>query len=137
MPDVPRHRKATTRHTGMFVAIAIAVCLLVGASAALIVSKVKPSKAEATPAHAKAHLDVMSTAPAPGATSVALDAAVSVHFTTAVSADTPSPSLSPAVPGSWVRSGPDTLAFEASTTLPPGTAITVTVPGGPSGIEGA
>jgi hypothetical protein len=137
MPDVPRHRRSDSRHTGIIVAIVIAVCLLVGASTALIVSRVKPTTAGATPAHAKAHLEVMSTAPAPGATSVALDAAVSVRFTTAVSSDSPAPTLSPAVPGTWVRSGPDTLAFDATSTLPPGTAITVTVPGGSSGIEGA
>jgi hypothetical protein len=121
----------------MIVAIAVAVCLLVGASAALVVSRVKPTTAGATPAHAAAHLDVMSTAPAPGASSVALDSAVSVHFTTALAPESPAPTLSPSVPGTWVRSGPDTLAFNAATTLPPGTAITVTVPGGPSGIEGA
>src|ERR1700691_5087084 len=137
MSDVPQHRRRDSRHTGMIVAIVVAVCLLLGASTALVLSKVKPTKAGATPAHAKTHLDVMSTAPAPGATSVALDAAVSVHFTTAVSADSPAPTLSPTVPGTWVRSGPDTLAFDASTTLPPGTAMTVTVPGGAAGIKGA
>ena len=62
---------------------------------------------------------------------------MSVHFTTTVSADSPTPSLSPAVPGSWVRSGPSTLAFDATSTLPPGTTLTVTVPSGPSGITGA
>ena len=37
----------------------------------------------------------MSTDPAPGATAVALDAAVSVHFTTALADDSPLPTLSP------------------------------------------
>ena len=119
-------------------AIVVAACLLVGASTALLVSRVKPSTASATPAaHAKIHLDVVSTDPAPGATSVALDADVSVRFTTALAADSPMPALSPAVPGTWVQSGPDILSFEATETLPPGATMTVTVPGGPAGIEGA
>jgi L,D-transpeptidase catalytic domain/Bacterial Ig-like domain len=139
MPDVPQHRRHDSRHTGMIVAIVIVVCLIVGASVALVVSKVGSSNASATPTtvRGKAHLDVVSTAPAPGAASVALDAAVSVHFTTALSADTPLPTFIPAVAGSWVQSAPDTLAFAATQTLPPGTSMTVTVPGGPTGIEGS
>lgn len=137
MPDVPRHRRRDSRHAGIIVAVIVAACLLVGASTALLVSRVKPSTAAATTAHSKVHLAVMSTDPAPGATSVALDAAVSVHFTTALSADSPTPTLSPSVPGTWVRSAPDTFAFEAAGTLPIGTSMTVTVPAGPTGIEGA
>src|SRR5580704_18429805 len=108
MADEPQHLKRGSRHTGMIIAIVVAVCLLGGASAALVVSKVGPSSASATPtaARGKTHLEVMATDPAPGATSVALDAAVSIHFTTSLAADTPVPTLSPAVAGTWVESGP-------------------------------
>jgi len=136
MADVPRHAKSGSRHTGLIVGIVIAVCLLVAASTALVLSRVKPTTAGATPAHSKVHLAVVSTAPAPGASGVALDAAVSVHFTTAVDTKSPTPTLTPAVPGSWVQSGPDTLAFNASSPLPPGTTMTVDVPSGSTGIEG-
>ena len=136
MPDVPQHAKARSRHTGMIVGIVVAVVLLAGASAALVVSKVHPSTASATPVR-KAHLDIVSTGPAPGTSDVALDAAVSVHFTTALADDTPVPTLTPAVPGTWVESAPDTLAFDANETLPPGTSLTLDVPGGPTGIEGS
>ncbi|HXQ62934.1 MAG TPA: L,D-transpeptidase family protein [Acidimicrobiales bacterium] len=141
MPDVPRHRRRDSRPTGMLVAIVVVGCLLVGSSAALLVSRVRPSTASATPTpttpSSKAPLNVVSTDPAPGATGVPLDAEVSVHFTTALSDDSPLPTLSPALPGTWVRSGPDTLGFEAAGTLPPGTSVTVSVPGGPTGIEGS
>jgi hypothetical protein len=120
----------------MIVAIILAVCLLVGASAALVVSKIKPTTASATPTPT-AHLAVVSTSPAPGATSVALDSDVNVHFTTALAEDSPLPTLAPAVPGTWVLSSPDTFTFEATATLLPGTSETVTVPGGSSGIEGS
>ncbi len=136
MPDVPRHRRRESRHTGIVVAIVIAVVLLVGASAALVVSKVGTTTASATTPR-KAHLAVVSTSPAPGATSVTLDSAVSVHFTTQLADDSPLPTITPAVPGTWVHSAPDTLAFEATATLLPGTTETVTVPGGSSGIEGS
>ena len=136
MPDVPRHRRRDSRHTGIIVAIVIAACLLIGASTILVVSKVRPSTADATPTRT-AHLDVASTGPAPGATDVALDAVVSVHFTTALADDTPLPTLDPALAGSWVHSAPDTLAFEATGILPPGATVSLTVPGGASGIEGS
>jgi hypothetical protein len=120
------------------VGIVAVVCLLVAASTALVLSRVKPSSAGATtPDHSKVHLAVVSTAPAPGAAGVALDAAVSVHFTTALNAQSPTPTLSPTVAGTWVESGPDTLAFNASSPLPPGATMTVTVPSGSTGIEGA
>jgi peptidoglycan hydrolase-like protein with peptidoglycan-binding domain len=118
------------------VAIVFAVCLVVGASAALVVSKVKPSTASATPTPT-AHLAVVSTSPSPGATSVALDSAVNVHFTTELADDSPPPTITPSVPGTWVLSSPDTFTFQASATLLPGTSETVTVPGGSSGIEGS
>jgi hypothetical protein len=120
----------------MIVGIVIVACLLVGASVGLIVSKVKPAPASATPTRSTA-LAVVSTTPAPGATGVALDAAMSIHFTTALNVDTPLPTISPPVPGSWVLSAPDTLAFEASETLSPGATVAVTVPNGPTGIEGS
>jgi len=139
MPAVPQHRRRDARHAGLVVAIVVAVCLLLGASGALIVTKLRPSTASATAGGPRSttRLAVMSTTPVPDATDVALDAAVSVHFTTTLSDDTPVPTLSPAVPGQWVRSGPDTLAFDADTTLPPGSSFTLSVPDGATGIEGA
>jgi hypothetical protein len=123
----------------MIVGIVVVVVLVLAAAAALVVAKVGPTKASATPAPArvKARLAVMSTSPAPGATNVALDVAVSVHFTTAVADDSPLPTLNPDIPGAWVHSAPDTLAFDASQTLLPGTSVTLSIPGGSSGIEGS
>jgi peptidoglycan hydrolase-like protein with peptidoglycan-binding domain len=139
MPDVPQHRRRDSRHAGIIVAVTIAAVLLVGASAALVVSKVGSNVANATtpPVHSTAHLDIVSTTPAPGASAVALDAPVSVHFTTALADDSPLPSLSPVIPGTWIQSAPGTLAFEAEGTLPPGTSETLTVPGGATGIKGS
>ena len=140
MPDVPRHRRRDSRHTGIIVAIVTVACLLVGASTVLVVSKIGPSKASATPATraGKAHLAIVSTDPAPGATGVALDAAVSVHFTTALADDSPLPTLSPGRPR---HVGPERTGHPGLRggldALSPGTPMTLSVPGGPTGIEGA
>ena len=75
--------------------------------------------------------------PAPDAANVPSDASVGVEFTVPLAADTPMPTLDPAVPGSWVRTSPTTLAFDATAPLPPGSTVSVSVPGGPNGVEGS
>ncbi len=75
--------------------------------------------------------------PAPDATSVPSDTAVSVQFTVPLAPASPLPTLSPTVPGSWVQTAPDVLAFDATAPLPPGATMAVTVPGGADGIEGS
>jgi peptidoglycan hydrolase-like protein with peptidoglycan-binding domain len=124
----------------MIVSIVVAVVLLVGASAALVVSRIGTAKASASPAGGSdAHLplSVMSTGPAPGATAVALDAPISVHFTIPLAGDSPLPTLAPIIPGTWIQSSPGTLAFDATGTLPPGATETLTVPGGAAGVVGS
>jgi hypothetical protein len=140
MPDVPQHRRRDSRHTGIIVSIVVVAVLLVGVSTALVVSRVGTTKASATTAaKSNSHrpLSVMSTNPAPAAAAVALDAPISIHFTVALADDSPPPTLVPLVPGTWVQSRPGTLAFDATGTLAPGVTETLTVPGGPTGIEGA
>ncbi|HEY7946887.1 MAG TPA: L,D-transpeptidase family protein [Acidimicrobiales bacterium] len=117
--------------------IVVAVVLLAGATTGLVVSRVGTTRASAAPAaRSDSHvpLSVVSTGPAPGATAVALDAPISIHFTVPLADDSPLPSLTPIVPGTWVQDSPGTLAFDATGTLPPGASETLTVPGGPSGV---
>ncbi len=139
MPDVPQHRRRDPRHTGLIVSIALAVVMLAGATSALVVARVGTTRASAAPAARRGShvpLSVMSTGPAPGATDVAPDAPISIHFTVPLADDSPLPSLSPIVPGTWVQDSPGTLAFDAAGTLAPGAAETLTVPGGPTGVVG-
>jgi len=65
------------------------------------------------------------------------DAAVGVQFSQPLAPDSPTPTLVPPVPGTWVRSGVATMAFESASPLPPGSTVTVSVPGGDSGVRGA
>jgi len=80
---------------------------------------------------------VVTSLPAPNATNVPSDAGVSVTFTVPLAPDTPDPTLVPAVSGSWVQTSANTLAFDASAPLPPGATVSVSVPGGPNGVEGS
>ncbi|MGA2521870.1 MAG: L,D-transpeptidase family protein [Acidimicrobiales bacterium] len=103
----------------------------------LVVTRVKPTSAGAAPTKPPLPLEVVSSAPAPDATDVATDAPISVTFTVPLATGTPVPSLSPSVPGSWVQTSADVLAFDASAPLPPGASVALTVPGGSQGVRGA
>lgn len=80
---------------------------------------------------------VASVAPASGATDVPSDATLSVQFTSALSPNSPTPSLAPAVAGAWREVTPDTFAFVASAPFVPSATETITVPGGTGGVTSA
>ena len=92
-----------------------------------------PSTASATTVPA-APLRVQAITPAEGAAGVASDATVTVAFSRPLAAASPLPTLAPAVPGTWQRLTPSTLAFVASGPWVPATSVTVTVPDGPHGV---
>ncbi|MHB1785014.1 MAG: L,D-transpeptidase family protein [Acidimicrobiales bacterium] len=74
--------------------------------------------------------------PANGATNVAGTSPIQVTFSSALSSTTPDPTVSPAVPGTWVRSGTRSLTFTPTGAFLPYTPVRVTVPGGASGEHG-
>ena len=85
-------------------------------------------------------MTVASISPAPGASAVAGTTPVSVTFSDRLAAGAPDPTLSPAVPGSWSRTGSHTLTFTPTGAFLPYSAVTVTVPGGRHGeraVDGA
>jgi peptidoglycan hydrolase-like protein with peptidoglycan-binding domain len=82
-------------------------------------------------------LGIVSISPVDGATAVPSDATVTVQFSEPLAAHTPMPTLAPTVPGSWQLLTPTTLAFVASAPLVPSSNETLTVPGGPGGVESA
>jgi peptidoglycan hydrolase-like protein with peptidoglycan-binding domain len=125
-----------SRHRWVIVAVVVVAGALVAAVTTLVVTRVGRSTATADTVAPPAPLSVVSTSPAPDATSVASDAALSVHFTGPLADDSPMPTLDPPVTGTWVRTAPDTVAFDATAPLPPGATVTLTVPGGDTGITG-
>ena len=84
---------------------------------------------------------VAGVSPASGTTGVASDTTISVHFTAplpdAVSTGSVIPTLAPAVAGSWHRSHRDVLQFVPSAPFIPGSTETLSIPGGPGGMQDA
>jgi peptidoglycan hydrolase-like protein with peptidoglycan-binding domain len=62
---------------------------------------------------------------------------VSVTFSQPLAADSPMPSLSPSVPGSWKRTGADTVEFVPTQGFPEQTRVRVLVPAGSAGVRSA
>lgn len=80
-----------------------------------------------------AALSVVSTTPASGATNVPPDTGITVDFSTSVRPGSPSPSLSPTVPGSWNTDG-NAMVFSPVGSFVPFATYTLTVPGGSGGV---
>jgi hypothetical protein len=80
------------------------------------------------------HLVAMS----PGSANSAVDGAapIMVTFSDPVAAKTPRPRLSPSVPGRWSAQG-NSMVFTPSVPFGPNTGVTLTVPGGSSGVRSA
>ena len=81
-------------------------------------------------------LRVVSVTPADAATAVSFTSPVTVTFSSPLAAGAADPTISPAVPGSWTRSG-STLSFAPTGGWSPYTHMTVTVPSGVRSAEGA
>ena len=64
-------------------------------------------------------LTVTSVSPADGTTLVPSDATVSVQFSVPLSTHSPTPTLSPAVAGTWQVATPDSFAFVPAAPLVP------------------
>jgi hypothetical protein len=77
---------------------------------------------------------VESVLPLAGTSQVDGAGPISVSFSDAVASNSPDPTLSPAVAGSWSSDG-NTLTFIPSTPFPQSTRVTVNVPSGPGGIR--
>ena len=88
------------------------------------------------PAALAGPLTVVSIGPGAGAGDVNGAAPIKVTFSSALAPDTPHPALSPNIAGSWHVAG-NTDTFTPLYGFLPGTKVTVSVPGGNGGIQGA
>ena len=95
-----------------------------------------PGSTSAGATSAPAALVVSAISPATGTTNVPGSEPISVSFSTPLAQDTPTPTLSPATPGSWEVSG-DVLRFAPSTDFTPLSTVTLTIPGGTNGVVAA
>jgi hypothetical protein len=83
-----------------------------------------------------APLKLVSVTPAGGAHDANGASPITVTFSSALSPQTPLPTLSPSIKGSWQVSG-DTATFTPATGFLAGTTVTVKVPGGADGMAGS
>jgi peptidoglycan hydrolase-like protein with peptidoglycan-binding domain len=79
---------------------------------------------------------VLSVTPASHARRADGAAPIRVVFSQPLAADSPLPTLSPSIPGSWRASG-NTVEFVPDSGYPPLTLVKLMIPGGPSGVRSA
>ena len=80
-------------------------------------------------------LTITSVTPSPGTSDASFDTSVTVDFSQPLAADSPLPTLSPAPPGSWVRTAPAAVRFVPRGYFAPFATVQLSVPGGPDGIR--
>lgn len=142
MAATPEHHHGPHRRVATWAITGLAACVVAAGALGIEMSAGKgggapsprPVTAAAAPAPAVVPLSVVATAPSNGASDVASNQVITVSLSTALSPSSPAPSLTPPVAGSWAFAGGSELAFEAEASLVPGTAETLTVPGGPGGL---
>jgi peptidoglycan hydrolase-like protein with peptidoglycan-binding domain len=118
--------------------IIVTVCVAVLAIAAggfVAVDRMHSNQAAATSASPPPALTISSVSPT--GTSVAAGSTITVQFSTDLAPNSPLPTLSPPVAGSWAVLSPSLLEYQATGPLVPGATETVTVPGGASGVIGS
>ena len=118
-----------------FIVTACVVMLAVAAGGVVVVDRMHSNQAAATSASPPPALTVSSVSPT--GTSVAAGSTITVQFSTDLAPNSPLPTLSPPVAGSWAVLSPSLLEYQATGPLVPGATETVTVPGGASGVIGS
>jgi peptidoglycan hydrolase-like protein with peptidoglycan-binding domain len=83
-----------------------------------------------------APLSIQATSPAAGTQLAASNGDISITFSSAVSLGSVTPTLAPAVAGTWVQPSPTTIRYDLSAPLIPASSEVVAVPGGATGIKG-
>src|SRR3984957_7435068 len=127
-----RTGKGTRRWVIVTVCVAV---LIIAAGGFVAVDRMHSNQAAATSASPPPALTVSSVSPT--GTSVAAGSTITVQFSTNLAPNSPLPTLSPPVAGSWVVLSPSLLQYQATGPLVPGATETLTVPGGPSGVIGS
>jgi len=138
MSTAPAHvKRSENRHWTWIIATLIVVIIgLVTGGVVLFTSSSSTAKLDArlTPI---APLQVVSTNPTTGASSVAPETTLSVTFSTPLAANSPMPTLAPSIPGTWEAASATELEFISSEPLAPGASETLTIPGGQGGMLSA
>jgi Big-like domain-containing protein/L,D-transpeptidase-like protein/putative peptidoglycan binding protein len=121
----------------------IVLVLVAGVWVALTRGPAQPAAAAAKPGSSASAqpsvspLQLVSATPASGSTGVSGVPDITITFSAPVATDSPLPTITPGVAGSWQGAGTDTLRFVPSAAFSQSTHVTVSVPGGPQGVRAA
>ncbi|HEX3334288.1 MAG TPA: L,D-transpeptidase family protein [Acidimicrobiales bacterium] len=118
-----------------WVVAACAAAAVVAVGGFVAVSHYRDKQASGAPDKPPPALTVAAVTPT--GTSVVAGSTIAVHFSTNLAPNSPMPTLSPPVAGSWAVLSPSVLQYQASGPLVPGVTETITVPGGASGVVGS
>jgi hypothetical protein len=122
---------------------AIVLLLIAGVWIAMSHASAQPTasgKTQADPTASKstaAAVQVTSVTPASHATGVNGTGDVTVSFSAPLAANSPMPSITPKIAGTWQGQGTSTLRFVPASGWRQLTKVTVKIPGGPNGVRSA
>ena len=133
------------RHRRIWIAVGITLALVLvaagafvagrhhGKSGASVLAGGRPAASTVPPTP----FAVVSTIPTAGATEVPSNQVVTVNLSVPVSPVTGTPTFSPPVNGTWRKSGPRSLEFDAAAPFVPTATETLTIPSGAAGPQSA
>jgi hypothetical protein len=128
------------------VGLAAVVALVLGAGTWFVVTRgggsIKDAaarQAQGSAAHAHTAtakpISVVSVSPSAQSSGVNGASPITVVFSQPLAADSPMPTVTPSVSGSWQRTGPATVEFVPATGFTEQTQVQVTIPAGASGVK--
>jgi peptidoglycan hydrolase-like protein with peptidoglycan-binding domain len=141
-PATPRSRRTVL----LIGAVGLAALMIIGAGLTWLLSSGQtgsPSASAAVKAHHAQQakpappLHVLSVTPADATHQVNGSRPVTIAFSAPLAADSPTPSITPAVQGTWTAAKGDTMVFTPATAFKPDSTVKVRIPSGPSGVRTA
>jgi peptidoglycan hydrolase-like protein with peptidoglycan-binding domain len=132
----PGHRRAWLLGLGAVVLVIAAAAVAYGLGKSNSDGHKGASATATTTAKPAAALTIAATSPVSGTQLAASNGDISITFSAPVSLGSVTPTLAPAVAGTWVQSGPTTIRYDLAAPLIPASTEVVSVPGGSTGIKG-
>ena len=123
-------RKRRRPRTWIIVSVGV-LALAIAAVGFVVVGRLHGAPASATGTAPPVPLKVVSVSP--DGTAASAGSAITVQFSTDLAPDSPLPTLSPPIAGTWAALSASLIEYQAAGPLVPGVTETVTVPGGRGG----
>jgi hypothetical protein len=122
----PRHAaQKIPRRRGLYLAVTGAVVLVAGV---VVATALIPGTVAAPSAGAATHGPLRVESITPDATWIPPDSPIRIAFNNPLAANSPMPSITPHVRGSWVMLAPNELSFRAAAPMSPGQSFTLRIP---------